>query len=327
MKSYSGDILASYGFCFATRGPFRGVGVNVNKRVHHVFPAVDKLLLHILGDVVGGQQGHVGRDDDVQVDMQVVAHVASTEPVYADDLGKAQRHGLQLFSHFLGSSAVCHLVDSGPCDFLCGMQDEEGYDDGSDGVGEPEARHCDDRCDGDDYGNGTECVAPVVPGVGLQSLTPDLAAGLLRVTEERLLDEDGGERHDRDAELGPLAFALEQVADGVIADAHAHDGDGDADANGNERLEAAVPVGVFRIGGRIPEMTPDDDGNVRYKVGCAVDGVGHEGVRVADGPYDKLGDRKRRVPAEPDPGHPADFGTVIFLADASHAPQTSKKNP
>ena len=117
------------------------------------------------------------------------------------------------------------------------------------------------------------------------------------------------------------------MADGVVADAHAHDGDGDADANGNERLEAPVPVGVFRIGGRIPEMTPDDDGNVRYKVGCAVDGVGHEGMRVAESPYDKLGDRKCRVPAEPDPGHPADFGAVIFLADASHAPQTSKKIP
>ena len=167
MKSYSGVILACYGFCFATRCPFRGVGVNVNKRVHHVFPAVDKLLLHVLGDVVGGQQGHVGGDDDVQVDMQVVAHVASTEPVDADDLGKAQCHGLQLFGHFLGCSAVCHLVDSRPCDFLCGMQDEEGHDDGSDGVGEPEAGHCDDRRDGDNHGNGTEGVAPVVPGVGL----------------------------------------------------------------------------------------------------------------------------------------------------------------
>jgi hypothetical protein len=46
------------------------------------------------------------------------------------------------------------------------VQDEEGHNDGSDGIGKPEFRYGNDSHDGDNYGNGTEGIAPVVPSIG-----------------------------------------------------------------------------------------------------------------------------------------------------------------
>lgn len=96
--------------------------------------------------------------------------------------------------------------------------------------------------------------------------------------EQGLLDKDRNQGHDGYGKFGPLAFACNQVADGIVADSYADDGHGNADANGNQRLEAAVPVGVFCVWWRIPEMAPHDDGNIRDKIGCAVDSVGDEGL-------------------------------------------------
>lgn len=82
--------LAGYCLGFATGGPFWSVRVNMDKRVDHVFATVNELLFHIFGNVVGGQQGHVGRDDNMQVYMQVVAHVPCAETVDADDFGEGK---------------------------------------------------------------------------------------------------------------------------------------------------------------------------------------------------------------------------------------------
>ena len=163
-----------------------------------------------------------------------------------------------------------------------------------------------------------ESIAPVVPGVRFEHLTANFLPRVPRIAEEDFFHDYRGKRHDGNRHLRMGRFARQERQDGLIANPHANGGNGKANRDGNKRLESAVPVGVFRIRRRVPEVAPDNDGDISHKIRRAVDSIGDKRLGIAQDAHHELGPREGGVPAKPHPSHFADFCAIVLFAYASH---------
>ena len=83
---------------------FRIVRVDVHKRIDYIFARLDNTALYFFGQVVGGQECHVGGDDYMQIHVQIAPYVTRAEPVNANHVRAGECHFAQLLGH-LGASA------------------------------------------------------------------------------------------------------------------------------------------------------------------------------------------------------------------------------
>ena len=230
------------------------------------------------GEGVGGLDGHVGRDADVEVDDSGVANTAGAEVVggveAGDGAGKGKDFGVDLGGHATVGEGIDLAADDVPREF-----EEEGADEeGGNGVEDaPFVAEEGGGADAEGGGDGGEGVGTVVPGVGDENRAAGAAADADRGPVEPFLDRDGDERGPEGNGAGRgKGFAAKGVEDGVERGGTGLESDErerGADEEGDERGVLAVAVSVVGVGRTRGEAESEQHREVRDEIGERVQRV------------------------------------------------------
>src|ERR1700677_2819715 len=167
----------------------------------------------------------------------------------------------------------------------------------------------------------------MMPGVGIED---DAFQGLGFAGNEakkEFFDDHDGDENEKSKGSGRFAV-LEQIGGGFEDDAQGGEKEHDGDRRGGEGLGFAVAIGMLAIGrfGGDDEALPDNDGTKNS--GGGLDGVGDEGVGMAENAGGEFGSGQRGIDAHADesrfeaPFQPAQWHTAY----ASDGLETSSKS-
>lgn len=203
----------------------------------------------LTGDDVGGFDGELGVDFDVEVDVELEAGAAGVEFIDAEHAGDLAGDG----GDGLHGGLVGHGVDEVERGFAhdadTGKDDDEADGEATVVVGGEKAlRVVNGEGDGDEGSGGGENIDGVVPGVGHEGGTLNAAADAELPTGHDAADEDRGDQGPDGIGVGSLV-RIGGTLDGAVADAGPTERQDDADDQAAERFETAVAVGVVGIGG------------------------------------------------------------------------------
>ena len=154
-------------------------------------------------------------------------------------------------------------------------------------------------------GDRREGVRAVVPRVGVKRDIPRPPAHRARHVEQDLLDGDRCERHHERPDAVSGVGGSAQRRHGVVDDPPRRREQHRADEHANERLHAAVSVGVVGVRWFFACAKARQDHDVRDHVGGRVKPVRQQRARAQHYPNEDLRDRQHAVYREPQPGHPA----------------------
>ena len=162
----------------------------MHKRIDYIFARLDNTALYFFGQVVGGQERHVGGNDHMQIHVQIAAHVTRAEPVNANHVRAGECDFAQLLGHLGARAFVGHAVNARPCNFKARVQNENGNDNRAHGVCKPECGTKNPEQDRNQDRYGTVGVAPMVPSVCFDGLAADGATFRPGVAEKYLFHDD-----------------------------------------------------------------------------------------------------------------------------------------
>ena len=267
----------------------------------HPFP---KEIFDGVGNLMGFPDAHFWIHAHVQVDGEVPPHPAGV--AFADRLHSADglRQSLNLVHQWLVWRCIHQLLEGGSHGHPPAPGNDASSHEGGDLIGDgiswptPEG-----YSNTHSRGEGGDRVAAVMPCIRPHDETSGLQRLPADQSEEDLLDGDDSDQNEQ-RPPGRSIMSGEQSFDGMDGDTcrcrQKHPGD----EGRCERFGLAMTVGVVGVrglGGH-QNTTPDDEGG--KKVGKRFDGIGHEGVGMAEDSGGQLADGQNPVDDQTDQCNP-----------------------
>ena len=275
-------------------------------------------LLDLVGARVGGTEREEPVHADVQLDGATVADAAGAQMMRVADVGEGGDDVEYLALLLLGEGGFHQFVEALLEQSPRHAQDEEGHDDGGQGVEDrPAVAEEDGAADAHEGAEGGEGVAAVMPGVGLDGGRVEGTATAHGVLVDKLFqhhgDHGGPERQHAGGGEDATPAPEDEGFDALVADAHGHQGQGEADEGGGKGLVLAVAVAVAAVFGLAADADEEEHHGVGEEVREGMDGVGGHGGAVAEEAGDELEDGQEDVDGAADQGDSVDFFLSVHL--------------